>query len=194
VDADRDAEAAIQAAHAAIERDRNDALALALHGHILSYVRRDFAAAATFLDRARTVGPSCAWAWSFSSLTRGYLGDGPTAVTQARHAVRLSPLGPDAALHEHALSQAHYIDGDYEQAADWGRLSAAHNRAHVSNLRTLIASLVVLGRLDEARGYAQRLMRLSPSFRIAEFRSRTPLQGELRDQFAQRLRLGGLPE
>ena len=193
-DADADATAAIQAAHAAIERDRNDALALALHGHILSYVRKDFTAATVFLDRARAAGPSCAWAWSLSSLTRGYVGDGPTAVTHARHAVRLSPLGPEAALHEHALSQAHYIDGDYEQAADWGRLSAAHNSAHASNLRTLIASLVVLGRLDEARGYAQRLMHLSPGFRIAEFRSRTPLQGALRDQFAQRLRLGGLPE
>jgi hypothetical protein len=48
--------------------------------------------------------------------------------------------------------------------------------------------------MDEARKIAHQLMRLVPTFRLATFRARTPLRGEVRDQFADRLRLAGVPD
>jgi TolB-like protein/Tfp pilus assembly protein PilF len=185
---------AANAARLAIERDRNDAVALAIYGHVQSYLMKDYLTATDYLNRALTVGPSCAWAWGYSSLTCGYRGDYETAVARAENAVRLSPLGPDAFWLEHYLSQAYYLAGRYEDAVGWGRMSAAHAGANTSNLRGLIASLVAMGEMDEAHTVAQRLLQLVPTFRLTTFLARTPLRAEVRDLFAHRLRLAGVPE
>jgi adenylate cyclase len=185
---------AADAARLAIERDRNDAIGLAIYGHVQSYLLKDYTIATDYFNRAVAVGPSCAWAWGYSSLTCGYLGDYETAVARAERAVRLSPLGPDAFWLEHYLSQAYYLSGRYEDAVGWGRMSAAHAGANTSNLRSLIASLVALREIDEARSIAHRLLQLVPTFRLSTFRARTPLGGEVRDLFAHRLSLAGVPE
>ncbi len=193
-DAAADTAEAARAAWAAIELDRNDALALAIYGHLQSFLLKDYSAAMEFLDRALAAGPNCADAWAYGSATCGYLGDGPTAVARAEHGLRLSPLSPDINWHEHMLSQAHYICGHYEEAVAWGRKSFGHNNSQTSNLRTLIASLVAVGDVEEARRIARRLLELQPNFRIETFKARTPLRGETRDTFVERLRLAGLPD
>jgi adenylate cyclase len=185
---------AARAAQMAIERDRNDAVALAIYGHLQSYLLKNYDTAQEFLERALAAGPSCAWAWAYSSLTSGYLGDAATAITKAERAVRLSPLGADAFWLEHYLSQAYYLGGRYEDAIAWGRMSAAHAVGNTSNLRCLIASLVAAKEMDEAHNIAGRLLQLVPSYRLAIFRARTPLRGEVRDLFAHRLHLAGIPE
>jgi adenylate cyclase len=73
-------------------------------------------------------------------------------------------------------------------------MSEAHCAAQTSNLRTLIASHVALGNMKEARRLAQRLLEIDPTFRLAAFEARTPLSGEVREHFAERLRRAGLPE
>ena len=185
---------AASAARMAIERDRKDALGLAIYGHLQSYLLKNYNVAQDYLERAIAAGPSCAWAWAYSSLTCGYLGDTASAVARAEQAVRLSPLGPDSFWLEHYLSQAYYLVGRYADAIAWGRISAAHAGANTSNLRCLIASLVAAGEMDEARKVARHLLQLVPSFRVATFRARTPLRGETLDLFTERLRLGGLPD
>ena len=75
---------AAKAAAMAIERDRNDAVGLAIYGHLQSYLLKDYDAARNYLERALTAGPSCAWAWAYSSLTCGYLGDAATAIGESR--------------------------------------------------------------------------------------------------------------
>jgi len=189
-----DRRAAASAARMAIERDRNDAVALAIYGHIQSYLIKDYGIARDYLNRAMAVGPSCAVAWGYSSLTCGYLGDFETAVARAERAVRLSPLGPEAFWFEHFLSQAYYLSERYEDAVAWARMSDAHNSANTSNLRCLIASLVALGEPEEARRAVPRLLQLAPTFRLTSFRSVTPLQGAIRDLFAERLCSAGVPE
>lgn len=194
VDEMGDQSRAAEAAGMAIERDRNDALALAIYGHLQSYLLRNYEAAQNYLERALAAGPSCAWAWAYSSLTCGYLGDVATAITRAEWAARLSPLGPDAFWLEHYLSQAYYMGGRYGDAIAWGRMSAAHAAANTSNLRCLIASLVAARDMDEARKVAQQLLQFAPNYRVSLFLARTPLRGDVRDQFAERLRLAGIPD
>ncbi len=189
-----DRKTAASNARLAIERDRNDAVALAIYGHIQSYLLKDYSVATDYLHRAMAVGPSCALAWGYSSLTHGYLGDYETAVASAERGVRLSPLGPDAFWFEHFLSQAYYLSGRYEEAVAWARMSDAHNAANYSNQRCLIASLVALNEMDEARQVGRHLLQLVPTFRLTTFRARTPLSGAVRDEFAERLKHAGLPE
>jgi adenylate cyclase len=193
-DPQAEAEAAGRAAHAAIQRDRNDALALAYYGQYQSFVLRDFRAAQETHNRALIAEPNCAWAWSLSSLPLAYLGDVATAVTRAERAVRLSPLGPEAYWHEHFLSLALYVSGRYDEAVAWGRLSAAHASANSSNLRILAASLVANGEPEAAREIATQLMQLVPNFNLRDFQRRTHFRGDTALMHISRLRQAGLPE
>ena len=186
--------AAIRAARMAIDLDCSDALALAVYGHQQSYLLRDYETAHTYLTQAIAAGPSCAPAWAYSSLTCGYVGDTTTAIERAKYAVRLSPIGEDAHWFEHFLSQAYYLAEQYDNAVAWGRLSATHGPANVSNLRCTIAALVATGAMEQARGHAQTLLCLLPSFSLTMFRARTPLRGNVQDAFIHRLRLAGLPD
>jgi class 3 adenylate cyclase/TolB-like protein len=189
-----EAAAANRAAQAAVERDRSDALGLAIYGHTQSYLEKNYSLAQDILDRALAAGPSCSWAYTFSSFTCGYLGDHATALARAEQAVRLSPLGPDAYYHEHGLSQALYFLGRFDEAAAWGQLSEAHCATHAPNLRCLIASLAAAGNLREARAAGLKLLQVEPGFGLAKFQARTPLSGDAKDRFVEHLRQAGLPD
>ena len=189
-----DQEKAAIAARQAIERDRNDALGLAIYGHLQSFLLRDFRAGHAYLERAIVAGPSCAYAWGYSGVTCGYLGDVQGAIERAEQGVRLSPVGADAFWFEHFLSQSYYLSGRYEEAIAWGQVSAAHVASNASNLRCLAASLVAAEQVAEARDVARQLMQLIPAYTLTTFRQRTPLHGQQRELFSQRLRQAGVPD
>jgi adenylate cyclase len=189
-----DAAEAERCALAALERDRNDAVALAIQGQMLSFTRHEYDTALHFLDRAIAAGPSCHMAWALSSTTAGWVGDGERAVEHATRAMQLSPLDPFAFFSEHMLSQGHYISGNYEQAVAWGRRAAAHNGMLLSNLRTLAASLVALGDVDAARQVAQRVLATDPKFRLENFAKRSAMSAKVLETHIPRLRAAGLPD
>jgi tetratricopeptide (TPR) repeat protein len=181
-------------ARSAIALEPNDAVALATYGHIQDYLLRDSRTGRSFLDRALNVGPSCALAWGYSSLNRGYTGDYGTALSEAERALRLSPLGSDAFRFEHYLALAHYFAGQYDDAIAWGRVSHAHGPAFVSNVLCLICSHVARDDLDAAAPYTRKLLDLVPSFRLSGFRTRTPLIADIADRTIGWLRLAGVPD
>jgi TolB-like protein len=187
------AEAATHAA-AAVAANPADPLALAVRGHTISYLDHDYGAAMRLLEQAMRLGPSCAWAWGWGSATSGYLGEAKQAIALAERAIRLSPLDPFAYLFEHLLSQAHYLDGDAAAALRWAERSLASNARHAPNQRVLIAALVALGRIEEARAAAAGLLATDPGFRLSAFAARTPLPEPVRGAFCARLREAGLPD
>jgi TolB-like protein len=193
-DVEFDRASAAKAGLAAVERDPNDALALAAHGYELGYGQRDFAAAEVHLNRAVAISPSCALAWCFGAAIRCWTDRGPEAVEWGERAIRLAPHDNFAFLYEHILSQAYYTAGNLDAAISWGQRSAVANPRHAANLRTIVASLVGAGRAHETPILVQRIMDIEPNMSLEAFLRRTPLQGTLRDQFAHRLRLAGLPD
>jgi TolB-like protein len=193
-DAVADHDAAERHAEMALERDRQDALAITIRGSVLGYVRRDFEAARRLLDRAVELSPSCALAWAYGAGLRCWVGEGEAALRHAERAVRLAPLDPFSFLHEHMLAQAHYTLGRLDQAIAWAQRSAIANPRHAPNWRLLVASLAGAGRAADAAEPAARLLRLDPGFTLGAFAARTPLAGELRETFVGRLRLAGLPD
>lgn len=193
-DPDNDAQTAVDRARAAIERDGDDALALAIYGHVQAFLLRDMVTAQRFLDRAIEAGPSVAMAWTMSSATRGFVGNGPLAVLHAEKGQRLAPADPYRFWHEGILAQAHYINGDYDQAVDWARSAVAHNPSIRFTLRTLAASLVAAGHLKDAARAADRLLSLQPDFRLASYMPRCPFVQPVLDQWIGHLRKAGLPD
>jgi TolB-like protein/Tfp pilus assembly protein PilF len=193
-DPSADAYEAARVAAAAIERDRNDALALAIFGHVQSFLMKDYASAIDHFDRAIEAGPNCALAWTMSSATYGYLGEGAIAVERAERGLSLSPLDAHVFWHEAILAQAYYVNGQHEQAVTWAKKAAGHNALAIFNLRTLAASLVALGRQEEARRCAERLIGVQPKFRLSEYGPLCPFTTPTIDLWIERLRQAGLPD
>jgi adenylate cyclase len=190
------ADATAGAAHAAaaIERDPYDALSLAIYGHVQSFLLGDYDKAIAYLDRAIEAGPSLAMAWTMSSATCGYVGDGRLAVERGEQGVRLSPQDARTFWHEGLLAQAHYVNGNFEQALEWGRSAVGRNGSIRFNVRTLIATLSALGRKDEAANAARHLMRIQPEFRLETYARACPFRGDALDTWIARLRMAGLPD
>lgn len=189
-----DAQAAAERARAAIERDGNDALALAIYGHVQAFFLRDMTTAQRFLDRGIEAGPSVAMAWTMSSATRGFVGNGTLAVRHAEAGQRLAPADPYRFFHEGILAQAHYVSGDYDQAVGWARSAVAHNPSIRFTMRTLVASLAAAGRLAEASSAADRLLLIQPDFRLSAYAPRCPFVPPLLGQWLGHLRKAGLPD
>jgi adenylate cyclase len=106
----------------------------------------------------------------------------------------LSPVDTQSFFYLLFLALAHYINGTYDESIIWARKSTGLNPRLCSNLRWLIASLVAIGHLDEARHYAQALLEVNPGFRLSVYAKWCPLQAELRKELLNRLHAAGLPE
>jgi tetratricopeptide (TPR) repeat protein len=137
----KDAVEADRLAAAAIERDPNNARALAIYGHQRSFMFRDYDRALVFLERALSAAPSSAQAWCYSSPTLSYIGDGKAAIERAEHGLRLSPRDPIAFWYYSALALGHLTQGTYDDAARWSNRAHLENPKYLANLRFLIVSL-----------------------------------------------------
>ena len=193
-DPDGDAIAGARYAAEAIERGGDDAFALAVYGHVQSFLLHDFEKARIALERAIAAGPSSAMAWTMASATSGFLGDGPAAVRQGEQGVRLSPLDARSFWHEGLLGQAHYVNGDYEQALEWVRSAVSRNELIRFNQRLLIVTLGALGRREEAAQAARYYLQIQPGFRISSYARRCPFRDAALETWLGHLRSAGLPD
>ena len=193
-DTDKESRAAARAAALAIEHDANDALALAIYGHVQAFLLHDYSQAVHYLDLALQAGPNCAMAWSMSSLTRGYLNQGAEAVRHAQRGLALSPLDAHLFWPEAILAQAFYVDGQFEEAVATADRLAVRRPDVMFNLRVLIASQVATERMNDAHQMAQRLTQALPSFRLSSYEPHCPFQGDTLKLWIERLRAAGLPD
>jgi adenylate cyclase len=77
----------------------------------------------------------------------------------------------------------------------WARLSAAATPGFTANLRTLLASLVGLDEIEEARRVAERMLELEPGFTLESYeRTRQPFRdAAIKTRLLAHLRTAGLP-
>lgn len=101
-----DAREALRLAGVAINLNPDDPQALAVYGHVQSFLRHEFDKAMIYLDRAIEAGPSSALAYTMSSATCGYLGQTDLGVERGRQGLRLSPIDAHRFWHEGVLAQA----------------------------------------------------------------------------------------
>jgi adenylate cyclase len=191
-----DAEKAANTAKRAIGLDEQNALALAVYGHVQSYLFGDFATAIRFLDRAREQNPNNSTAWLLSSVTLSSLGRNEEAVGAALQALRLSPFDQHLFIYYAFLGIVYYDSEDYGAAIKWLSQSLAENPRYTSSLRTLAVALVADGRLEEAREVARKLMKLEPGFNLSDYRKSLRLyeDPEKSELFRKRLSLAAVPD
>jgi Flp pilus assembly protein TadD len=108
--------------------------------------------------------------------------------------MRLSPFDPWASAAFHALMLGHFQRGRYEEAASAAYKAVQSNPGHSISHMLLAASLAKLGRLEESRAVAARVLELQPAFRYSRQFSGVDCAPALAASLGEALRAGGLPE
>jgi adenylate cyclase len=184
----------------AVEHAGDDAEALAWATILTAWTTGDVDGAWALADRAMSANPNCATAFFVAGQVAAYAGNPDKGLELLERSERLDPQD-HAGRRFYAMALAHFIAGRYEKAAEFTARTLRPNPSGISNLRLHAASLGLLGRIDEAREAAQRLLAISPDWTISRVRYflevvqsnpfRTP--GVI-DAICEGLRRAGLPE
>ena len=186
--------AALLHASAAIAGGADDATALAIAGFIVALVEHDPATAFTIFDRALELSNSNIFALSCSALILSLLGRTEPAIERAQRAIRLSPFNSLNYLAYNAIAISCFVTGNYAASRDAARLSVQLNpRFSVCHL-FLASALVRLGKKEEAKLAAHRVLALDPGFTIRRFSVLAGFEPAVFEPLADAWRKLGLPE
>jgi adenylate cyclase len=186
--------AGLKHARAALAAGADDATTLATAGFVIGLVEHDYETAMNAIDHALTLNGSSALALALGSTILAHDGRVTQALEYGERALRLSPHDPTVYLQLTALGIAQLAAGRFEEAA------AVCNKACQSNPRFSFpvvlqtAALACLGRANEARASARRVLELEPHFSIAEFVRAHTGRPEIWNPIGEALRQIGLPD
>jgi TolB-like protein/DNA-binding SARP family transcriptional activator len=161
-------------ARSAIDCNSMEPMAFAVHGHIASYLHKDFDLAFRRFETALQINANAAPAWLWSAAAHAWIGDGSRAINEINKAMALSPYDPLMYAYSVIAGMAYLADNQYERAIECALRSLRENRTYTSACRLLVIALVLAGREEEARAAARRLLALEPGLTVAGFRRRYP--------------------
>jgi adenylate cyclase len=158
-----DRTAAVRHARAAVRSD--DATALGTAGLVIWFVDPDYEAAFEVFERALSISNSNVVALGNSAFVHAWMGQGELAIQRAKRALQLSPFDTLIAYMAIAVAELHArrFDEAYRAAS-----RAVEANAYFSVPQILLTvALVGLGRLEDARSAAERVLTLDPTFTMA---------------------------
>ena len=156
---------AIRHAHEAVKHGSDDATALAIAAFVIALDEHDASTALKFFDRALTLSNSNIFALTGSAVMLAWMGNAERAIERATQSLRFSPFDPLNFRAHSSMSIAHFYSGRYAEAADEARTSIGSNPAFSIPRAVLAASLLKLGRVDEAKLAARLVLDCEPSFK-----------------------------
>jgi adenylate cyclase len=186
---------ALHHARLAIAVGGDDATTLAVAGLVIGFLEpRDYESALDAFDRSLALSNSSALALGLSALTRAWHGESEIAIEQAELALRLSPFDPLTNQRHMAIAIAHFVAGRFEKSAVAANRSVQANPRFSPPYWMRTAALANLGRVDEAKMIAQRLIEVQPQFTISSITSAPFANPEILAALGNALRGVGLPE
>lgn len=153
---------------------REDPTSLAYAGHSAAYLGRLHENGLRALDRALALNPSSVPALRSSGWVRLYVGDTAVALDNLQRAVRLNPLAPQQGHGLSGLGYALLMAGRLDEALSTLRQAYAEAPMFATTLIGMTHCLGKMGRWEEAREAATRLLSLAPYMRISAYRATTP--------------------
>ncbi len=147
----------------AVALDDSLPVAHRLLGYIYLF-EKQYARAISALERAVALAPNDAdsYAWFGNALT--FAGRPQDALRLIRQAIRLNPRYPF--LYLYFLGHTYRMLGQLEEAAAVLKRTLAHNPDFLPAYYNLLLASVELGRIDESRALATKILRLSPNFSV----------------------------
>ena len=185
----------LRLADEALADHRDDPITLTYAGHSLSYLGSRHEEGLRAVDRGLAINPNSNRALFTSGWVRNYVGDASTAIEHFQRAMRLNPLDPELGYMYSGLGLAYLIAGKYEDGLSMGLKSLQESPKWIPGYNVLIISLVQLGRVEDARAAAERMLKLAPNVTLAARRAQMPYRDSaIRDLYINALRLAGVPE
>jgi adenylate cyclase len=185
--------AGLEHARAAIEAGADDATTLATAGFVIGLVAHDYETAMNAIDRALALSGSSALALSMGAVILGHAGETARAVEYGERAIRFSPPDFMRYMPYSGLVTAYCAAGDFANAAVAGGKAAEANPRFSYPQVMQAAALSELGRLDEAKAVARRVIELEPNFTTAEFVKAHTGRADIWAPIGEALRRIGLP-
>ena len=146
------------------------------------------------LERAVTLDPNAAWAWTRLGWIENYADQPQKAIEDFERALRLSLIDPMNFNNYVGIGSAHEVAQEYDMAAAFYR-RALQERPNASWIyRNLAASLSGAGRVEEAKQAFAELMRSYPDLTISKFKQAMVFSPAVLDRMAENLRKLGLPD
>jgi len=154
----------------------------------------DRAAAFAALEAALAISPSSALTYILGSVILGWSGEAERAIEWSERGMRLSPFDSWAWAAFDAQAMSHLVRGRYDEACRAAYKSVQANPAHSITYVQLTAALAKLGRLEEAKAAAARVLELQPAFRYSRQFAGVNCAPALAEALGDALRSAGLPE
>jgi TolB-like protein/Flp pilus assembly protein TadD len=183
----------LRLASAAAEIGKDDATVLWRAAFAARQLAVDARRASDLAYRALSLNPNSAMAMAIAGLSETGLGNPEKALELLRRAERLSPRDPNAWLVLQGVGVAYFMLDQFEQSASSARRALLYNPRHASAHRLLTASLVWLGRTEEATAVMRELLTNHPDLTFDSWRDRTPLHDTMAQKLGEALRIAGLP-
>jgi adenylate cyclase len=180
-------------AERAAEMSGDDPVILAVLGAVHTFVR-NHGTARVLLERAVTLDPNAAWAWSRLGWLENYADQPLKGIANFERALRLSPIDPMNFNNYVGMGSAHEIAQEYDEAAAYYR-RALEERPNANWIyRNLASVLSGAGRLEEAKQAFADLMRYYPDLTISKFKQAMVFSPAVLNRMGENLRKLGLPD
>lgn len=181
----------IRHARAAIGGGTDDATTLAIAAIVIWFDEHDVDTAFELFDRALAFSNSNVVALSNSAFVHAWMGNAATAIERAQRAIQLSPL--DTSNSYLALAVAHFHSKNYDKSRHAARRAVeAHPEFSVPRA-LLAASLIRLGRKEDAIAEAHRVIELDPTFTTRNWSVTVGVAPDVFAPFAHALHDAGIP-
>ena len=180
-------------AERAAEMSGDDPVILAVLGAVHTFVR-NHGTARVLLERAVTLDPNAAWAWSRLGWIENYADQPQKAIGNFERALRLSPIDPMNFNNYVGIGSAHEVVQEYDEAAAFYR-RALEERPNASWIyRNLASVLSGAGRADEAKQAFAVMMLTYPDLTVSKFKQAMVFSPAVLNRMAENLRKLGLPD
>jgi adenylate cyclase len=186
---------AVAISRAALAAAGDDPAALCQAGFALTYLSGDRDAGRVAVDRALMLNPNSAQILTSSGWFHQWAGNSSNARDEFERAIRLSPIDPGLRFTLTGLSGALIKLDEFSAAEKVARKAVAVGSGEPYGIPNLIHALVLLGRLDEAREFAGKLLQARPNYTVTTYRLGNHLDtADWVDRFCDALRAAGIPE
>jgi TolB-like protein/tetratricopeptide (TPR) repeat protein len=192
---EKDASEGVRLAVRSLELGKDDPNVLWMAAFAVRHLGADPHRARELANRSLQLNPNSAMALTTAGLTEAFLANPVRALELLGRAERLSPRDPKAWYIDAVTAMAHFVGGQFEQAAMRAKKASAQNAHFTFSLRILAASLVKLGRFDDATRVMREMLTLEPDLTVTKLRSRGRYLDEaVLHSLTEALRAAGLPE
>ncbi len=145
----------------------NDPLALAFAATTYGYLAADKTTAAQAVRQARAMAPNSGLVLQGAGWVLAYVGAYDEAIDCFERTIRYDPLGPSTGYYHSGMGICQVLSGQVEAGLVSLELGYAENPDYSSSILPLMNAYHLLGRMEEAKVLADKVMRLLPEYTIS---------------------------